>query len=33
MDIDQRFRNAGIEIAFPQQDIRIRDLPQEGKSV
>jgi len=25
--IDQRFRQAGIEIAFPQQDIHIRTLP------
>ena len=27
MDIDRRFREAGIEIAFPQQDLHIRTLP------
>ncbi|MES9928252.1 MAG: mechanosensitive ion channel domain-containing protein [Candidatus Thiodiazotropha sp. 6PDIVS] len=27
MDIDQRFRDAEIEIAFPQRDIHIRDIP------
>ncbi len=27
MDIDQRFREAKIEIAFPQRDIHIRDIP------
>jgi len=32
MDIDQRFREANIEIAFPQQDIHIRDIA-EGKPI
>ena len=27
MDIDQRFRDAKIEIAFPQQDVHIRGIP------
>ena len=27
MNIDQRFRSANIEIAFPQRDVHIRDLP------
>jgi len=27
MDIDQRFRDAKIEIAFPQRDVHIRDIP------
>ena len=27
MDIDQRFREANIEIAFPQRDVHIRDIP------
>jgi len=27
MDIDQRFRDAKIEIAFPQRDVHIRDVP------
>lgn len=27
MEIDQRFRDAKIEIAFPQRDIHIRDIP------
>lgn len=30
MDIDQRFRDADIEVAFPQQDIHIRDVSQGG---
>ena len=29
MEIDQRFREAQIEIAFPHQDIHIRSLPEE----
>ncbi|WP_177167674.1 mechanosensitive ion channel domain-containing protein [Nitrosomonas marina] len=29
MEIDQRFREAAIEIAFPHQDIHIRSLPEE----
>lgn len=29
MDIDQRFREANIEIAFPQRDIHIRDIVQD----
>jgi len=32
MDIDQRFREAKIEIAFPQRDVHIRDIP-EGLSL
>ncbi len=28
-EIDQRFRELGIEIAFPQQDLHIRSYPQE----
>ncbi len=28
-DIDRRFRELGIEIAFPQQDIHIRSYPEE----
>lgn len=28
MDIDRRFREAKIEIAFPQRDLHIRDVPQ-----
>ena len=27
MVIDQRFREAKIEIAFPQRDVHIRDIP------
>jgi small-conductance mechanosensitive channel len=30
-DIDRRFRELGIEIAFPQQDIHIRSYPEEFK--
>ncbi len=30
MEIDQRFRKANIEIAFPQRDIHIRDATHEG---
>ncbi len=30
MEIDQRFRDAGIEIAFPQRDIHIKDISQEN---
>jgi len=30
MEIDQRFRDAGIEIAFPQRDIHIKDFSQEN---
>lgn len=29
MEIDQRFRQANIEIAFPHQDIHIRSLPEQ----
>lgn len=29
-DIDRRFRELGIEIAFPQQDVHIRTLPDEN---
>lgn len=29
MEIDQRFREANIEIAFPHQDIHIRSLPEQ----
>ncbi len=32
MDIDQRFREAKIEIAFPQRDIHIRDYPRSGSA-
>ena len=28
MGIDHRFREANIEIAFPQRDIHIRDIPE-----
>ncbi len=31
-DIDKRFRELGIEIAFPQRDIHIRSLPKEWPS-
>jgi small-conductance mechanosensitive channel len=27
MSIDKAFREAGIEIAFPQRDIHVRSLP------
>ncbi|MDJ0875956.1 MAG: mechanosensitive ion channel, partial [Desulfobacterales bacterium] len=30
-EIDKRFRELGIEIAFPQQDIHIRSYPDELK--
>jgi len=30
MNIDKAFREAGIEIAFPQQDVHVRSLPPEG---
>ncbi len=30
-DIDKRFRELGIEIAFPQQDLHIRSYPEEFK--
>ncbi len=26
-EIDRRFKEAGIEIAFPQQDLHIRSMP------
>jgi len=29
MEIDRRFREEGIEIAFPQQDLHIRSIPKE----
>jgi potassium efflux system protein len=29
MEIDQRFREEKIEIAFPHQDIHIKSLPDE----
>ena len=29
MEIDRRFREAKIEIAFPQRDIHIRNIPKE----
>ena len=29
MDIDKAFREAGIEIAFPQRDVHVRSLPKE----
>ncbi len=28
VEIERRFRDAGLEIAFPQQDIHIRSLPE-----
>lgn len=28
VNIDKRFREAGIEIAFPQRDLHIRSLPE-----
>jgi small-conductance mechanosensitive channel len=30
-DIDHRFRELGIEIAFPQRDLHIRSLPEDQK--
>jgi potassium efflux system protein len=33
MEIDQRFREEKIEIAFPHQDIHIKSLPDEIKIV
>jgi potassium efflux system protein len=32
-DIDRRFRELGIEIAFPQRDLHIRTLPKEMSPV
>ncbi|MAR92538.1 MAG: hypothetical protein CML06_16905 [Pseudomonadales bacterium] len=31
MEIDRRFREAGIEIAFPQLDLHVRNLPKDTK--
>jgi small-conductance mechanosensitive channel len=29
MSIDKAFREAGIEIAFPQRDLHVRSMPDE----
>ena len=32
MAIDKAFREAGIEIAFPQRDLHVRSLPKDWRS-